>query len=556
MDVRKKWTSFFWFLVLLAALSGCDSSSKGQLFEPDFTIKGTYYFQPKAAVNNFWSAFDLEQCKEDFQQIRNDGFNTVLLFIPWGVFQKSVNPVEYNESAFDDLERVLNLADSAGLKAVLRIGTHDHIPTDATGNNWFAATVMSDEQEWQAYQDLFREVAERTRNQPNVLFYFWTFEDTGYTPDPWFHQYSANLAAYRNWLKKRPLWWWNLLWGEENADYESIQPPKQNIPPLNRMKLRSFLQFSDELTARRLEDPCRSAKVGNPRARISFQPRPEINWGHDYSLQFALPDCYDFVTTWFSPYQSYMFGDNSKELDGKRLALYLYRYLERTRALSGGYPVFIDQFNFQHFGGHPEEGALIDENEELEFVATGLPIVLQNSLGYSLWNYYDYYLNVISNGFFGFDLEDWEILPDSGKVVLRRNPSSGHPAVEIDAGSLIRQSIGGLYPGHEYTLSFQGRSVNDLGELLVEFSFVGVATPKTFQFQLGPEWALHEEKVTIPKNSADLTVSFGPLGNASAVQLQELMFYPWVDTGGVYTVEREPRVALQHVFRRFNKGID
>ena len=73
-------------VLLLLTVPGCKDSGKPdfQWDPPDFRVKGTYYFQPRAAINNFWWSFDLEQCKKDFIRLREDGFNTIILMIPWG----------------------------------------------------------------------------------------------------------------------------------------------------------------------------------------------------------------------------------------------------------------------------------------------------------------------------------------------------------------------------------------------------------------------------------------------------------------------------------------
>lgn len=542
-----------WLLIFLLATVGC-RQPQGPRFQwepPDFRVKGTYYFQPRAAVNNFWSSFDFEQCKIDFAQLRDDGFNTIILFIPWGVFQPTVNPIAYNEQAFANLDRVLRLADSSKLKVGLRVGTHDHIPRDADGAKWLAATVLVDEEEWVAYQDLFREVAARTKPHPNVLFLFWTFEDTGYTPDLWFHQYPENVAAFHQWLHRRPLWWWNWLWWEKNASYEAVEPPNQNVEPLNPTKLRTFLDFSDQLTAHRLPEACTAARQGNPQAVVSFQPRPEVNWGHEYSLQFELPPCYSFVTTWFSPYQSYMFGDRSEELDGRRTASYVPRYLKRAEKLSRGLPVFVDQFNFQHFGGPVGESALTTEHEQFEFIADALPILLRDSLGYALWNYHDYYLNVINNGSFRSGLEEWETPSQPGLVQIKPSPANSGQEAEIQPGGFIRQKMT-IYKGKEYTLEFQARGAEPGARVHVLIRFFPTGQFLDTSFAVGSQMGPFSVKVDTPIDSEALSITFLPREGGPAAQIKEVMFYPWMDTGGIYNVGGQPRVGLRDLFRKLN----
>ncbi|MBI1955838.1 MAG: hypothetical protein HYS38_05545, partial [Acidobacteria bacterium] len=170
--------------------------------------------------------------------------------------------------------------------------------------------------------------------------------------------------------------------------------------------------------------------------------------------------CYSFVTTWFSPYQSYLFGDKRTNLDGKTTASYVPRHLERTERLSKGLPVFVDQFNFQHFGGPAGEAALQTAKEQLDFVAGSLPVLLRDSLGYALWNYSDYYLNVVSDGAFRFGLQQWEAPSRQGLVEVLPSTDQKGAVVEIRPRGFVRQDIS-VIPDKEHTLEFWAGSTKD-----------------------------------------------------------------------------------------------
>ena len=45
-------------------------------------IKAAHYFA-HASMGNFWSAFRQHEVAADFSGIRDDGFNTIILLIPW-----------------------------------------------------------------------------------------------------------------------------------------------------------------------------------------------------------------------------------------------------------------------------------------------------------------------------------------------------------------------------------------------------------------------------------------------------------------------------------------
>ena len=53
-------------------------------------------------VINFWST-ETEYMEEDFARIREDGFNAIILCVPWREFQPSVLISAFNEDAFAKL---------------------------------------------------------------------------------------------------------------------------------------------------------------------------------------------------------------------------------------------------------------------------------------------------------------------------------------------------------------------------------------------------------------------------------------------------------------------
>ena len=70
---------------------------------------------------NFWES-ELNHLSRDFEQIRGDGFNTVILSVPWRHFQPSVKDMDQNPEAYRQLRRILRAAEDADLKVILRAG--------------------------------------------------------------------------------------------------------------------------------------------------------------------------------------------------------------------------------------------------------------------------------------------------------------------------------------------------------------------------------------------------------------------------------------------------
>ena len=68
-------------------------------------IRGVYYFSD-LGVPNFWQSFSPHVLDNDLRQIKNDGFNTIILLIPWSGFQVCAEPIEYDQYALDNLGKI------------------------------------------------------------------------------------------------------------------------------------------------------------------------------------------------------------------------------------------------------------------------------------------------------------------------------------------------------------------------------------------------------------------------------------------------------------------
>ena len=84
-----------------------------------FTKAATYTGRDFAV--NFWSG-EMNMPDEDFQQIRQDGFNAIVLVVPWRQFQPDLKSRDMNSDAYAKLARLMNAAEENDLKVVLRVG--------------------------------------------------------------------------------------------------------------------------------------------------------------------------------------------------------------------------------------------------------------------------------------------------------------------------------------------------------------------------------------------------------------------------------------------------
>ena len=111
--------------VLIAAASaflfctGFTKASDHGNHENGYLKSATYYSDDW--VINFWNS-ESSHMDEELKQIREDGFNSIILVVPWREFQPSMAPEHYNDYAWEKFDRVMKAAKAQDLKVMLRVG--------------------------------------------------------------------------------------------------------------------------------------------------------------------------------------------------------------------------------------------------------------------------------------------------------------------------------------------------------------------------------------------------------------------------------------------------
>jgi hypothetical protein len=116
-------------LLALALLSACDQPDRRP---PDTgkMVKAVHYFAD-AWPKTFWQEFEVSQIDADIQRIKEDGFNTVILAVPWMGFESNFEArrTRSDPRMYQRLELLLQKIGDAGLSYILRVGfPHDFTP--------------------------------------------------------------------------------------------------------------------------------------------------------------------------------------------------------------------------------------------------------------------------------------------------------------------------------------------------------------------------------------------------------------------------------------------
>ena len=98
-------------------------------------LKSATYYSDDWVVN-FWNSESIHM-EEELAQIAADGFNNIILAVPWREFQPGISPCTYNEYAWQKLDRVMEAAERAGLSVMLRVGyTWDYCGKESVLNRY------------------------------------------------------------------------------------------------------------------------------------------------------------------------------------------------------------------------------------------------------------------------------------------------------------------------------------------------------------------------------------------------------------------------------------
>ena len=109
--------------VLIAAASAflfCSGFKKASGYgngENGYLKSATYYSDEW--VINFWNS-ESNHMEEELKQIAEDGFNSIILVVPWREFQPSMNPQRYNDIDWIKFAHVMEAAQRQYLKVMLR----------------------------------------------------------------------------------------------------------------------------------------------------------------------------------------------------------------------------------------------------------------------------------------------------------------------------------------------------------------------------------------------------------------------------------------------------
>ena len=424
-------------LILLLTLTLSSCARPEDFTAPPKYLKSATYFSDEWVLN-FWNS-ESGRMEEELAQIAADGFNSIILVVPWREFQPGVKPVAYNEYALEKLDRVMEAAKAQNLWVSLRIGYTWDYWDDGTDVRARFRELMSDADTLAAWDDYVRTLYKRASAHENLYGGFLTWEDywsfTGYAMSLGGTEegiWWAQNSGYADYLRERySLEEVNRLYGESFTGYETLYFPNADQPALRLLYeffdqwLNAFLAHSQELF------PDLSMEVRMDADRVVDENGEQTWYGHEATYACEA-----------SSYTSLMYGvpighlNEGERLEAAEAAAKSEEMLDSVLAHTDGKRLYIEQFLYMDNTPGFEHNAQVKDDQVDEYLLLMADILKPRIMGYGVWTYRDYGNNLLYNPQFALGEAGWQL--EGGAQVVSYN---GSPQAELPPGGRIANAV-------------------------------------------------------------------------------------------------------------------
>ncbi len=503
---------------------------------------------------NFWNS-EFSFLERDMEQIRNDGFDSIILVIPWREFQPQTEPASYNEYAFRKLDQVMEAAGRAGLGVYARVGyLWDYHGDGEEDIRERFFRLMGGGAEREAWHEYLTRIYSALSAHENFREGFLTWEDFWYSlevcdepeENGWLWGYGRDIkeirqemaafTGYRKWVKENyALEGYNQNYGTAYTKYEEIPIPGRTEPAMAAM-----YGFFDSFLCSLLEASQKSFPNLSMEVRMDWDivrgPGEEVSYYRHNSTYSCQESSFTAVM-----YGIPMGFENVGERVGFREAIEKTDYiLGQLKQENGGKPVFIDQFIFADNTPLYSGNAQIKEEELGAYLENVHRVLLEHSEGYGIWAYRNYRTNMLYNPQFALEEEGWNI---AGNVSFEE--TGGSKVCRLAEESSIGQAVPDV------------RNHFDDEEYILELDIVEVEKAGELRAAVGDE----EKTVdAVEEGRIRLTFSRGSFfdvkiesGNCIA-SIDNIRLYPYVHEGYLYSEDNQPLLCLDAI-RKLNGSL-
>lgn len=522
-------------------------------------IRAVHYFGDQWPLN-FWSSFTRANVEKDFAQIKEDGFNCVILLLPMRIFMPAKEAIA--EAYSEKLVFLLSKAENAGLEVILRIGyPYDITPcnTDIAPRlaSQFCLSLHQDVKTYNAYIEHLHYVKSLISKSKNIRHVFLSWEDAWCA----MKTFPTLDIVKRKMLSKRL--------GFDRFVRQSIPDEIRKLLGLVEEKVVPIPKKDDPLFAvyKKFYDAYVYEKFIAPLEELfpnsAYEQRVDGQKVIDYKgkEQWVNFSGYgDKKVACFSYWAPFIGQSNKGEVIDAQSAIKALKRVESRIRHKANRKHFIDQFNFVN--GTAEfalTSAKINPDELTEFLGEALDYLRETTVGYGLWAYRDYRESYIVNGTFENGMYNWEVAGSS------RIAGNGPYwlAVKGDCrlktrifASKIFSKFDGYYGPFRLTFSFDRLSLNEAAfdNIQIVANIFGNDYPVDLVKGSTDQSVIMEFGYAgIMEYAADLEIRIS-VPKGATLKIRDFQFYNHVLSNGLYSFANNSSSAMDAI-RRFNRAV-
>ena len=381
----------------------------------DQFIRGCHYWGEAWPIN-FWNSFEASSLRSDFSKIKDDGFNTVIIVLPWREYELDKEDIQKR------IRLILDAAEQASLKVGVRLAyAHDYVLANVPSSEGMLLSLFVSEESRESWLAYIRDAYKLFSSHPAFSFAFLTWEDFfrvygNMDADATKRLEFARESGYDKFVRE------HYTREEVESAYGSIaHQDVLPVPPRSSKAVRLFYDYVDDFIVGTLFSRARECFPGlSLEARVDWDrvgvENPE--W-YVHKRQIQDVGAHDFVTIYYAPF---MFSKNEgEELEVDEAITKLEMKLAEVKGLAGSRGIFIDQFNFIDNTPGMERNARIKRDSLCEYLAKAADVLRKNTIGYALWCWRDYYGTPLYNAAFELGFKGWAVEGGSSAASIWRD---------------------------------------------------------------------------------------------------------------------------------------
>ncbi len=540
--MKHKRVSIITMAIMTVLLSALLFGMTGCSWAEDFTenpkyLKSATYFGDEW-VMNFWNS-EMDDLEADLEQIREDGFNSIIVAVPWREFQPQMDPVVYNDFALEQLDRVMAAAKDAGLWVSLRVGYTWDYYEDGTDVRDRYRNITGDEKLLAAWDDYVKTIYDRANAHGNLYGGFITWEDfwhfVFFTTEQGREEQSISFSQFTGFTdyirENYTLEEIEPLYGEDFTDYDQVYFPEKNQPALCLMYeffdvwLNNFLLHTQEI----FPDLSLEARMDMD---LVYDTEGNQYWyGHE-----ATYPCGN------ASYVSLMYGvpmghiNQGERLDAAEALVTTQQMLDHVLQYTNGKKLYIEQFLYMDNTPGFEHNAQLKDDQLDDYIVACADLFKDRIMGYGVWAYKNYADNLIYNPQFALGEDGWIF-------------ENGVEAVEYNGSMQAKLPEGGLLcnPISRGSLTYVSFTVDGEEPVTLQVSMGG----NTTEVHVGADALGHGDAIQLvfDKGGDGLTFAADTL-----CYIDNVKIYNRIHEGQLYDID-DQELSCVEAIRKLNRKL-